>query len=1180
MRTFPKAIGGVTSLGVLAAMLTMAMLTAPVAWAAGFADWSNDGAFQRDNSLRGEIVLNGTWRWQPYEEGKDRPDEKAWLFRNVPGWDARDFFIRDANGKIVKKIKGKRISGKERCWQERTFTLPRDWAGRKVVLEFYATRGNTSLFLDGEKLSDIKLSKGKGRFKPWTAWEVTLPTPLKLDAPYRLTIATDGIFDDVWLRSYPASGGGKIMAAGPIQDDHLITSVRKKHLQLKTDGLSRAARKVRLVVAEESKSLKTWTAGIAPDESGQWKLDKSFAWADAKLWSPEHPNLYWYKIELLDGDDKVIDATLGKRFGFREFWIEGGSFYLNGKPITMRSHQSPSFKFDVTSNNRVAAKTRRFVRENVTCWKSVGMNMCMMWGFGETNGQVVFDTLDELGFLTITSARDYKYYADPKEHPDRKAAWIARTTRIYKRYRHHPSFIAFSSGGGHQIWDACPATIDGSRDPEKDWPDQLKAPVESFKRRAALHKSLDPTRPVMWHSSVARSSPIVGTMGYLSFDLDLQERENWPLAWSRTRHKPLFNMEFGMPFSMSWALRPKFNRPTKVRFALEYSAMYFGDEFYRSARPEWMGYFAGKGKAPKRTGHSYSPPEDAVRSLFTRQTFQAWRTYGVNLGPFGEQYAWFDMNSAKYYKHRGEDPRRIGSTPDRWAGHKSSWSGKLTQIGQAAKETLTPLYAYIGGAEHFTRKDHCYFSGQDVAKHVIVINDREDPVEVRGVWGLYDDKGEQVLKGDLGKVKIASGLRSLNDLNIRFKAPQVDQRTDYTLKAICAANLQGRLTDTMTITIFPPKPVAWSSLTIPSRIYCFDPAGEAQKMLTKAGAGFESISDGKSLTDTSRLLVIGRHALENAYNVKKLGAAFDKAVDAGLRVLVLEQATGNVLGLEMEETSPRHVFIRAKGHPAFAGLADGDFRYWRGESDLFKAYADALDPWDGKVPPRRSTYPKRFWHWGNDNSVSTFVIKKPQLGAARALLDCGFDLLETPLLETVRGRGRIIFCQLDVSNRYGTDPVATRVMDNLLRYLTTSKPPETNLGEPIDLVQKPEDSVKLTEFTGFCAAPPAGGLGWGISAADMFFRDELTLKAIKTDAAPPTMFIKIGDKRIGYTLRAESLKTGWQKMKAMIVLSALRINQGGTSATGPRTSLNGDAKALYPVEWLEGFVHPYRHCRW
>jgi len=26
--------------------------------------------------------------------------------------------------------------------------------------------------------------------------------------------------------------------------------------------------------------------------------------------------------------------------------------------------------------------------------------------------------------------------------------------------------------------------------------------------------------------------------------------------------------------------------------------------------------------------------------------------------------------------------------------------------------------------------------------------------------------------------------------------------------------------------------------------------------------------------------------------------------------------------------------------------------------------------------------------------------------------------------------------------------------------------------------------------------------------------------------------------------------------------------------------LHGDAKALYPVEWLEGFVHPYSHWRW
>ena len=53
-----------------------------------------------------------------------------------------------------------------------------------------------------------------------------------------------------------------------------------------------------------------------------------------------------------------------------------------------------------------------------------------------------------------------------------------------------------------------------------------------------------------------------------------------------------------------------------------------------------------------------------------------------------------------------------------------------------------------------------------------------------------------------------------------------------------------------------------------------------------------------------------------------------------------------------------------------------------------------------------------------------------------------------------------------------------------------------------------------------------------------------------------------------------------QKSKAMRILAALRVNQGGSSGFGPMMKLQGDSKGLYPVEWREGFVDPYDHWRW
>jgi hypothetical protein len=52
------------------------------------------------------------------------------------------------------------------------------------------------------------------------------------------------------------------------------------------------------------------------------------------------------------------------------------------------------------------------------------------------------------------------------------------------------------------------------------------------------------------------------------------------------------------------------------------------------------------------------------------------------------------------------------------------------------------------------------------------------------------------------------------------------------------------------------------------------------------------------------------------------------------------------------------------------------------------------------------------------------------------------------------------------------------------------------------------------------------------------------------------------------------------KRKAHWLHSALRINQGCSSLEGPALRHHGRLTSLYPVEWVEGFVHPYTSNIW
>jgi hypothetical protein len=238
-------------------------------------------------------------------------------------------------------------------------------------------------------------------------------------------------------------------------------------------------------------------------------------------------------------------------------------------------------------------------------------------------------------------------------------------------------------------------------------------------------------------------------------------------------------------------------------------------------------------------------------------------------------------------------------------------------------------------------------------------------------------------------------------------------------------------------------------------------------------------------------------------------------------------------------------------------------------------------------------FPDRLWQVSNTNAVATTTLYRPQTGAARALAVSGFDLGETPLLEVVRGKGRILFCQLDVSNRYGHDPAATRIVDNMLEYMASAPQPPGKLNEVTHL--KPDGRQVVQRPNVFRAAKPAGADGWGMTNAELFFRESLytghwvtrtrpegivpVLASAQGDA-PPQVIRRSVSGQYEMTLDESLFSTGWARRKVGFLRAAMIINQGGTSDVGPGLNLHGNPTRLYPHVWIEGFVHPYTAACW
>jgi hypothetical protein len=279
------------------------------------------------------------------------------------------------------------------------------------------------------------------------------------------------------------------------------------------------------------------------------------------------------------------------------------------------------------------------------------------------------------------------------------------------------------------------------------------------------------------------------------------------------------------------------------------------------------------------------------------------------------------------------------------------------------------------------------------------------------------------------------------------------------------------------------------------------------------------------------------------------------------------------MGLRLKRIETRRAFVRAPGHPALEGLADPDFSFLRGDSDLIEPYPDP-----GPMPQE---YPTHFWHWGNDNIVATYALEKPQVGAARALLDCGFDLAEAALLEAARGEGLLLFCQVDVTHRVGDDPVCTRLVQNLLRCL--SLPADRPAGA-VSLAELARRNPPAATVEGYRFPAPALP---GIHDGDLFFRERLRLPAFDPRSRSP-LFTEVesaGQRCWITSLSAAELRSDWQRARRARVESALRLFNGERTVAGPSLQAFDDRNRLYPYNWahlpLMGCdFDPYVYWRW
>jgi hypothetical protein len=1037
--------------------------------------WDLDSASVETTATRERICINGLWRWQPAPRHPGKAPAGRWGFFKVPGcWPGITNYMQKDCQTVYPHTdwKSTRMADITAAWYQREVTIPRQWKGRRIALALEYLNSVAAVYLDDKHVGNLRFPGGEldlsSFVRPGTTHVLSMhvtTVPLKgvlisysdtnAAREVQSRISRRGLCGDVYLVSTPS---------GPqIVDARVRTSVRRRKIAFdvairnlaKDTGYSIHVR----VTANGHEVLKfvskTFRAGDATND----RIEIQRHWIPEQLWdlhTPEHK--LEFAVSLATDDGEVLDTSFTDRFGFREFWIDGRDFYLNGTRIFLSAVP--------LDNAQVGAAWASYdgARETLVRLKSFGINFVYTHNYGCQPGDhlsfaEVLRAADDVGMLVALSQPHFSHYDWPAEDADERNGYARHAEAYVGIAQNHPSVVAYSTshnacGYGE---DMNPDKIDGLRDYRTD--SYALRNAGRALRAEAIIRRLDPSRIVYHHSS--GNLGVMHTMNFYPNFVPIQEMSDWFGHWANEGVKPAFMVEYGAPFFWDWAMYRGWYKgkrefgSAKVPWEFchaEWNSQFLGDRAFQLgiAEQENLRWEAKQLRAGK-TWHRWDYPHVLGSNVFDeryevvanyiRDNWRAYRTWGVSaISPweYGKYWKTKDNVSRRrrelsvdwqHLQRPGFSPDYIDQRYERMdlAFQREDWIP--TPAANALLRSNRPLLAYIAGdPAAFTSKAHSFFPAQSIEKQLVVINNSRATVTCDYEWSFA------VAETAAGKGQVTVPTGQQTRVPIELRLPRTVAVGAYALRAMFKFSSGEIQNDSFTVHVVPRPEAVETEM----KIAIWDPAGETKSMLDDMGVRCQAVAADVDLTPYD-VLIVGKSALTTN------GPAPDiSRVCHGLRVIVFEQRADVLeqrLGFRVAEYGLRQVFPRIPDHPLLVGITTDHLRDWQGEATLSSPQlAYELRPRLGPTVTWCGIQVPRLWRCGNRGNVASVLIEKPQRGDFLPIVDGGYSLQYSPLLEHRVGQGLILFCQMDVTGRTQGDPAAETLVHRLIDYVAAWKP--------------------------------------------------------------------------------------------------------------------------------------------
>ena len=351
----------------------------------------------------------------------------------------------------------------------RNFTIPSNWKGRQIIINFDGVDSFFYLWVNGHYVGFSKNSRNTARFditdflqdgENSVALEVYRSSDgsfLEAQDMFRLpgiirstylTAMPKVQISDLVVRTEELAGGATIRIDRTIRN---LTGVIKRGLTM-----SYTIYPVKLYSDETEDLVRGFTVDVKPILSGANALAQTFVTIkDPLLWSAEAPYRYVLVAELKDRKGRLLDCT-STYFGIRtveirdtkasddEFGLAGRYFYVNGQPVKLKGVNRHE-----TNPTTGHAITREQMTKEVMLMKRGNINHVRLSHY--SNDPYFYYLADKYGLYLEDEANieshEYYYGEASLSHPEEwRVAHVARVMEAVRAHVNHPCIVIWSLG--------------------------------------------------------------------------------------------------------------------------------------------------------------------------------------------------------------------------------------------------------------------------------------------------------------------------------------------------------------------------------------------------------------------------------------------------------------------------------------------------------------------------------------------------------------------------------------------------------------------------------------------------------------------------------------------------------------------------------------------------------------